>query len=225
MKLRVTLKELAELTQEQKQNLCDLWIPHIYDVAVANVCVDAAVEKYEQIIYVVGGIKISKHHDVQLYDMKFLPDNKIVLPEGGSGDSADENNDSTEGAQKTGNPEQDLDDLVSRISSYNENSDEPEDSLNDDFSEDFSFDEDFDFQFQRPESFNKEDCVPLLDIGQMIDILQRKNFGECAFSLSVSFDDNSLEIGKDNFSGDSYGTDSDNSELCDILWLSVKALL
>lgn len=42
MKLRITQKDLENLTLEQKQNLCDLWIPNIYDPAVATVCIDAA---------------------------------------------------------------------------------------------------------------------------------------------------------------------------------------
>ncbi len=196
MKLRITDKDLAELTIEQKQNLCDLWLPQAYDIAVANVCVDAAEEKYNQITFVIGGLNITKHNDIILYDMKFLPDNLFTVTE----DSEDNEACAANSAEDS------------------------EDTLNDDFSEDFSIDEDFNFEIQRPESFNKQDCLPLLDIGQMIDILERKNFGECEFSLSVAFDDKTFDIGKNTSLSDMYSSDN-NCELCDILWLSLKALL
>ncbi|HEX2927506.1 MAG TPA: hypothetical protein VHP38_14820 [Ruminiclostridium sp.] len=207
MKLRITDKDLEELTLEQKQNLCDLWIPHAYDVAVASVCVDAAEEKYEQITFVVGGLNITRHNDMILYDMKFMPD-ELFRKSSAECPACD---DSKENPETSIEPE--------------DNSEAPDDALNEDFSEDFSIDDDYSFEFQRPESFNKQECLPLLDIGQMLDILERKNFGECDFSLSVAFGDKTFDMGKsapvELFSGMS----GENSELCDILWLSVKAVL
>lgn len=206
MKLRITDKDLEELSVEQKQNLCDLWIPHAYDVAVANVCVDAAEEKYAQITFAIGGLNITKHNDMILYDMKFMPDKLFIKSseDSSEGDTYPEN-------QKNSDEPEDI-------------PVEPEDTLNDDFSEDFSIDEDFSFEFQRPESFNKQECLPLLDIGQMIDILKRKNFGECSFSLSVAFDDKTFDMGKTAFT-EIYSDDNKDCELCDILWLSLKAVL
>ncbi len=196
MKLRITENDLAELTVEQKQNLCDLWIPQAYDVAVANVCVDAAEEKYKQITFVIGGLNITKRNDIILYDMKFLPDNLFTV---------------TENEQNEACAEDSVEDT--------------EDTLNDDFSEDFSIDEDFSFELQRPESFSKQDCLPLLDIGQMIDILERKNFGDCEFSLSVAFDDKNFDMAKNASLPEIYSGENNNCELCDILWLSLKAVL
>ncbi len=201
MKLRITDNDLAELTVEQKQNLCDLWIPQAYDVAVANVCVDAAEEKYKKITFVIGGLNITKRNDIILYDMKFMPDNLFTVTENAEG-----NEDCTE-------------------DSVEDSVDDSEDTLNDDFAEDFSIDEDFSFELQRPESFSKEDCLPLLDIGQMIDILGRKNFGDCEFSLSVAFDDKTFDMGKNTSLAEMYSVDTNNCELCDILWLSLKAVL
>ncbi len=208
MKLRITSKELDELAVEQKQNLCDLWIPHVYDVAVANMCVDAAEERFEQITYVVGGIKLLKHHDILLSDLKFMPDEtaKIQKEDDYSDNIASDRIDGIETLQ-SGDAAQDS---------------EPEDSG----LEDFNFDEDFNFEFQRPESYSKQDCLPLLDIGQMIDILERKNFGQGDFSLSVAIGDYALDMGKNGLSsGSGYDDANRECELCDILWESVKALL
>jgi len=205
MKLRITRKELEELTLEQRQNLCDLWIPHIYDTVVANVCVDAAEEKYEQIIYAIGGIKLLKHNDMLLYDLKFMADETVKIKEDDDSFSGGIEADRIEGTDAA-------------EASCDCSEEEPE--------EEFSFDEDFNFEFQRPEAYIKQDCLPLLDIGQMVDLLERKNFGEGDFYLSAAIGDYVLEMGKNNISGSaSYDHDNKEIELCDILWESVKAIL
>ncbi len=204
MKLRITRKDLEELTLEQKQNLRDLWIPHIYDTVVATVCVDAAEERFEQITYVVGGITLLKHHDMLLYDLKFMADDSFkVKEEEAYSDSISS-------------------DRIDGIDSANSS------TVEDDSAEDaeFNFDEDFNFEFQRPESYSKQDCIPLLDIGQMIDILERKNYGEGDFYLSASIGDYVLEMGKAGFTGSlPYDENNKQCELCDILWESVKAII
>ncbi len=196
MKLRITRNDLEDLNLEQKQNLCDLWIPHVFDTAVATVCVDAAEERFEQIVYVIGGIKLLKHHDMLLYDLKFMPDETFKLKE----------------------EETYSDNIASDRIDGIDSEPAPE--------EEFNFDEDFNFEFQRPDSYSKQDCLPLLDIGQMIDILERKNFGEGDFYLSASIGDYVLEMGKNGLSGTvPYDENNKSGELCDILWESIKAVL
>jgi hypothetical protein len=206
MKLRITQEELNDLTFEQKQNLCDLWIPHLYDVSIATVCVDAAEEKFDQITYVIGGIKLLKHHDILLTDLKFMQDEqtKIQEEESYSSNIASDRIDGIEDLAESTEVEEILDETEL----------------------DFTFDEDFSFDFQRPESYSKQDCLPLLDIGQMIDILQRNNFGQGEFYLYAAIEDSAIDLGKSDFSiGDLSDSDDKNLELCDILWESVKALL
>ncbi|HEY5583564.1 MAG TPA: hypothetical protein VIK78_03630 [Ruminiclostridium sp.] len=206
MKLRITRKELEDLTFEQKQNLCDLWIPHAFDVAVATVCVDAAEEKFDQITYVIGGIKLLRHHDMLLTDLKFMPDEQLKVQEEESYSS---------------NIASDRIDGIEDLVEIEEVEETDEETL-----PDFTFDEDFNFEFQRPESYSKQDCVPLLEIGQMIDILERKNFGQGDFHISANLGDFSFDMGKNDFSSDNnFDENSQNCELCDILWESVKALL
>lgn len=217
MKLRITQKELDTLTFEQKQNLCDLWIPNLYDVVVATVCVDAAEERFSQITYVIGGIKLLKHHDMLLYDLKFMPDEQLIIQE----EEAYSDNIASDRIDGIDNMSQN-DDEVTQENEENQEQEETEEDLE----QEFSFDEDFNFEFQRPESYSKQDCVPLLDIGQMIDILERRKFGQGEFYLCSTIDDYTLEMGKAGFSNDSiFDENSTNCELCDILWESVKALL
>lgn len=203
MKLRITQKDLDDLTLEQKQNLCDLWIPHVYDVAVANVCVNAAEEEFRQIIYVVGGIKLLKHHDILLSDLKFMPDDPAEIQK-------EENYSDSIASDRI--------DGIEALPAENE--------TQEDGSEDFILDEDFNFEFQRPESYSKQDCLPLLDMGQMIDMLERKNFGQGDFSLSVAIGDYAFDMGKNSLNSDgNYDADNSGYELCDVLWESVKAIL
>lgn len=211
MNLRITPKQLDELTVEQKQNLCDLWIPNIYDVAVATVCVDAAEEKFAQITYVVGGIKLLKHHDILLYDLKYMPDEQLkILKEEAYSD----------------NIASDRIDGIDDLSEIKENQEEEQNGENTDTDQEFTFDEDFSFEFQRPDSYIKQDCLPLLDIGQMMDILEREKFGQGEFYLSAAIDEYYFDMGKDDLSNIStYDPNEKNCELCDVLWHSVKALL
>jgi len=211
MKLRITRKELNDLTLVQKQNLCDLWIPNLYDVAVATVCIDAAEEKFDQITYVIGGIKLLKHNDIMLSDLKFMPDEQFKVQEETTSNNIVSN--SIDGIKDLSDNEE------------NQESDE-QDGTDQDLEQEFSFDEDFNFEFQRPDSYSKLDCVPLLDIGQMINILETKNFGQGGFYLSAAIDDYVFEMGKDDISSNNIiDPNSKNCELCDILWESVKALL
>lgn len=68
------------------------------------------------------------------------------------------------------------------------------------------------------EVFDKEECLPLLDIGQLIEILKRQKYGEEYFYISISPE--IAEIGRGT-----YTADFEESELCDGLWQAVKELL
>lgn len=198
MRLRITQKELDELTFEQMQNLCELWIPHVYDVAVANLCINAEEEVYEKLTFVVGGIQLVRHHSMILFDFKYMPDDK----------------------------DKESDDIEVVDSAEPEELDSTQPEVEEDFSlpEDF-MEEDFVFEFQRPTSFSKQDCLPLLDIGQMIDILDRKGFGQGDFYLTATIGDYTCDIGKHDSAGGNYDPNNVESDLVQVLWESVKALL
>lgn len=104
-----------------------------------------------------------------------------------------------------------------------EETDEDEDAEE---SEDVNIDDyDFNFAYEQPVSFNKKDCVPLLNIGQMIDILQRNNFGQGDFYIIASSNDSMCELGKNYANMNNYGNEYEDKELCDVLWESIKAIL
>ncbi len=206
MRLRITQKELDELTFEQMQNLCELWIPHVYDVAVANVCINAEEEEYEKLTFVVGGIQLVRHHSMILFDFKFMPDDK---------DKESEDIEVVDSAHLEAE-----DSALIKAADGTQPEEEEDFSLSEDFME-----EDFVFEFQRPTSFSKQDCLPLLDIGQMIDILDRKGYGQGDFYLTATIGDYTCDMGKHDSAGGNYDPNNKESDLLQVLWESVKALL
>jgi len=198
MKLRITREDLSQLTEEQKQNLNDLWIPEVYDVAVAKICKDAEKEIYEDVVFVIGGIQLSKHGNVTVYDIRFI-DQFLAKPD-------EENADAV--------PEEEAEQCCS---------DDEEECIEDE--DCIEEEEEFIFDMSLPTSYMKEDCVPLLNIGQMIDILRRRNYGEGDFFITATIGDYTCDMGKNDTSVASLDSGYESAELCDVLWESVKALL
>ena len=189
MKQRVTMEDISDLSEIQKQALNDLWIPAVYDAAIAMVCTDVDAEEYEKINFVIGSIEIYNRTGMILQDIRFL--------------ETERNHESSE-------------DSKSSSGTLEEN----------DTAEETVFDEDsMDFSYSRPTAFNKEDCIPLLTIGQLIEILEKKGFGYGDFYLAAGINDIGCEIGKTFFDVNNYGNQYEKKELCDVLWEYVKTIL
>lgn len=198
MKRNITKEDLAALSDSQKVSLRELWLPEKYDLAVAYICKNAETEEYDEIEFVVGNL-VLHHNHITLIDIRRPKDEK------------DDETDSE-------------DSLKNSVFNNDANeSDLEEEELDEDFSdEDF----DFEFEYEQPTTFSKEDCLPLLSITQMIEILDRKSFKDVNFYLSTSFDDKACEIGNTNSALEDYGNTHDESaELCDVLWEIIKQLL
>lgn len=76
----------------------------------------------------------------------------------------------------------------------------------------------------QPSSFNKEECLPLLNIGQMIKILHNLRYGEGCFYLDLHHEKES-GIGTDIYTYHNRGNESQGKEICDVLWEKIKSLL
>ena len=134
----------------------ELWLPEKYDVALANICINAETEEYAQIEFVIGDIVLYNTRIV-VYDLLFLNDAKTLKMN-----------------------------LMMTVMTY-----EPDD-VESDFSDDeydseydLEDDEDFEFSFMRSANYSKEDCIPLLNIGQMIQILSNNSSKSFDFFLLV----------------------------------------
>jgi hypothetical protein len=216
MKMKVTRDDLAQLSAYQKQRLTELWIPEKYDVAVASICKDIANDEYDEIEFVVGNIAIVHGTHIYLTDLKAVPDNTGLDTDNVEHDSQSDKrlkHDSAifgQAGEDISAPLKDMPDNEENFEHYFESDDE-----NEHYHE---------YNYERPTTFSKEECVPLLNIGQMIDILHRNNFGKHDFYLIANTYEISCELGKSVARWDS-GEENTPAELCDVLWESVKAIL
>jgi hypothetical protein len=58
MKQNITIENLMELTEYQKDRLNDLWIPKKYDLAAGILCKDAENNEYDVFEFVIGRVNI-----------------------------------------------------------------------------------------------------------------------------------------------------------------------
>ncbi|HPD00066.1 MAG TPA: hypothetical protein PLA01_01800 [Acetivibrio sp.] len=197
MKNRITKEDIAQLTDAQKKRLNELWLPEKYDVALANICVNAETEEYAQIEFVIGDISLYNTHII-VHDLLFLNDAKS---------SKDGSHDDSDGSYKSDDTEADFPD--------------------DDYDSEYipEEDDDFEFSFMRPENYSKEDCIPLLSIGQMIGILCNNSSKSFDFFLLADSGEFGVQLGSQLYNLSGYGSDFDSKELCDVLFECVKKIL
>lgn len=88
--------------------------------------------------------------------------------------------------------------------------------------EEFS-EEDFCFEYERPDVYSKSDCLPLLNIGQMLELLKKCGYGNGSFYASIGNDGGG--VGREINDYESYGLDYEDEELCNALWSAVKEVL
>lgn len=196
MKKHITAKDIAQLSESQKQNLNQLWLPEKYDTALAYICKNAETEEFDEIEFVVGKVLVYHNHII-LYDIKH---------QNLEGNLEDQDEMESETLH-----EEQSEETNSEESSYDESEEIDEDI------------EDVDFGYERPTTFSKEDCIPLLNIGQMIEILERSGYKNCEFSLFVTDGETGCDMGTSSLN--SSGNDYNPAELCDSLWDCIKKLI
>jgi hypothetical protein len=223
MKMHLTLEDLEQLNGSQKIMLSELWRPAKYDIAVASICMNAETEEYDTFEFVIGNILIDHHTHILLTDIKALEnDTNKALP-----DSEVEENipyfykdNPITGSSLTPDSMAPLDYTLKGLEApfAEEESDENAEGIED-------LELELDAEYTRSTCFSKEDCIPLFNIGQMIELLQRKNFGGGDFYLTASTTEIGCELGKNNSSWDNLDNDYESKELCDVLWELVKSIL
>ena len=163
MKLRITRDDIAHLTSTQKINLRRLWVPKLYEIALASVCVNVETDQYAEFEFSIGSVLMRPNGAMQLKDLR-------------------------------------------AVDGYT------------------PFDEE-EREYEDPVSFSKEDCLPLLSIGEMIDMMQNVNFRNFHFYLLAGTGVTGCEVGhfrsalKDKILTEGYQSE----ELCDVLWHMIQA--
>ena len=207
MKIRLSKKDLENLSQAQRLSLSKLWLPQKYDVAIAYVCIDVTLEEFEKIEFVVGNVDISNHGNITLSAIRDVEED----------DEAHEEPVLKNSTKSSPYPSfNTMNEILFEDAPEKSESKEMQQADLDENMEDFN--DSFDF----PSYFNRDDCVPLLTIGQMFDILSRKGYKNGDFYLSANIDEKSCTLGNDP---EFLNEDEGNSELCDVLWEFIKTLI
>jgi hypothetical protein len=190
MKQHITPEDLAQLTESQKMNLRDMWMPELNTLACASICRDVINEKYEDIAFVIGQVIIHEGSKNPVLRRLGLVDETI---------DEDGFSDEDEG-------EENFEDIL-------EDSDENYE------------DENFEFEYPEPDQyFSKKDCLPLLSIGQMLEMLSSLKYGQ--YGLTVSLPPAKRLIGDKGFTvSNNLEQEYEEEELCDALWNALKAFL
>ncbi len=186
MKQHITVENLMELNEYQRDRLNSLWNPVRYDLAAGFLCKDAENNEYDIFPFVIGYVNIRETrsgYSMTLMNLEALRSWRVQEEEA-----------QEETGEETGAEEE--------------------------FSE-----EDFVFEYERPDIYNKEDCLPLLNIGQMIDILSKCAYGKGNFYINLRKDSKDCSIGRNIEEYIDYGTDYNGEELCDVLWTAIKEAL
>ena len=175
MKLNLTVKDLESLTFSQKQSLNSLWLPAVYDRAVASVCKDAENDIYENLEFAVGEVLISERGTITLKRLR-KPEELVVDEEPPV------------------------------------NEEEPSEEVF------------YDYEFDPGDYFLKENCLPLFNIGQLIECLRKTKAGQGGFSLDIppisgTGAENGFRI------SDRYGEVDKDDELIDLLFKILKEQL
>lgn len=171
MKQYITPEQLLALSNTQRVNLLDMWLPQVNTLAMARICKDVINDEYENIVFVIGEVLVTEGStDLVLRRYRLLDE---IIPE----------------------DDQELID--------NEEETEPED---------------IEPEYIEPEQyFNKEDCLPLLSIGQLIELLGYIRYGQDGFNISIPPAKRVLGD-RDYCVTNRNELEYEEEELCDALW-------
>ena len=204
MKQYITREDLDTLTIDQMEKLRYLWIPKVYDLVSTKYCIDAENDLYENIEFVVGKVEVE---DDEVYTFRHVRSHCLVnlldicslssFSDIGEDDN-DEEEDESEEEKEEISPEEDYE------SDTDESLDEAAKPI-------------------RPFIFALEECLPMLTIGDMMEILVRSQKEEDNFS--IKFDKNEYIISRETTSFDEVKDNIEGTELCDVLWQAILELL
>lgn len=198
MKLNITLEDLEELSEGQRRSLRSLWFPQRYDLAAAFVCTNVETEETDKIQFIIGDVMVEEINGGKRVEVKknsrIYGDFNVTLRSLRLVNEEIGENPEENPEENTGGKE--------------------EDSKN----------YDFDYEYIRQEDYFKlEYCLPLLNVGQMISMLQELGYLSEDYNIKFNKDTNMYLLVR----LDSEYLDGavESEELCNLLWNKIKDYL
>ena len=211
MKQHITIDDIKELTQSQMDQLSNLWIPQQYDTAVAVLCKNAATEEMDYIEFVVGKVNVDTdtrgNCHITLEDLS-----KSALIQAQT--SEDETDESILDTEESAENEDAYSDEEYDPQLYEDLEFEDNEDAIDEQDPDY-----YENNYFVPDIFTISECLPLLSIGQMIEILHKNGFSR--EGVFISMYENESYLDRDGRGDGEFS----NQELCDALWEAVKRML
>jgi hypothetical protein len=193
MKQNITIEDLMTLSEGQKRSLRSLWLPEKYDLAAAFVCMNVETEEMDKIEFIVGDILVQEFNGGKRIEVR-------------KNDKIYDNFNVTLRSLRLVNEE-----LEENLDDKEENLEENEENLEDDI----------DYQYLRQEDFFKlEYCLPLLNIGQMLNMLEENGYKSYDYHINFNSDTNKYSLVRPET--DFLDSEDEYEELCDVLWKKLK---
>lgn len=197
MKQRITDQDILALIRSQRSTLQRMWQPERYDVAVVMVCTDVKADLHQAVPFIAGDVVVQSINTEKEYEIRRMPVYSYDychiwlqnLGYQGNPKEADENGED--------DPEADFDEEEE----YEDGGEIDESVVNN--------------LIQQTPWFNKEDCLPLLSIGQMIAMIQ----------ANKPHSDLCIQRLDEGYVCTINGMEFEGEELCDVLWEIVKGML
>lgn len=95
MKQYVTPEQLLALSNTQRANLMDLWLPQVNTLAMARICKDVINDEYDNIVFVIGEVIVTEGRNdlilrrYRLLDESFFEENSTEEISGEANDDAE----------------------------------------------------------------------------------------------------------------------------------------
>jgi hypothetical protein len=194
MKQNITIEDLMTLSEGQKRSLRSLWLPQKYDLAAAFVCMNVETDELDKIEFVVGDILVEEVNGGKKIEVR-----------------------------KNAKIHDNFNVTLRSLRLVNEELEENSEENLEDKEESFE-DDDFDYEYMRQEDFFKlEYCLPLLSIGQMINILEESGYKSHDYHINFNSDTNKYSLARPE--SDFLDSADEYEELCDVLWNKLKDTL
>jgi len=202
MKQHITASDLEKLSIDQMERLRYLWVPEKYDLVSTKICKDAENEIYDTIEFVIGNIYVDNNGS---YSNSSCSVNLQDICSMSSSDETDSDEDDEEETEVIS------DDIEENNVTTEEETETDSEELT------------YELENYRPSIFGLEDCLPLLRIGNMIEILTKNKYDYKNFGIDIIQDKHIFSKSSKGY--DEYKEDFESSELCDVLWEAVLELL
>ena len=217
MKQNISVEDLSKLSEGQKERLRSKWTPRKYDLVYAQICKNAEYEEYDYFEFVIGNVEVNDtvEHGFKMSYSSYW----VVLQDICFMDDSETSDETIEEFQEENiSPEVVLDEVSAENTEYSDTAKDAGSFINGDNEME---DDGAQAEYSRSGLYCLQDCLPLLSIGNMIELLRNENH----IGTKINDSENQYNLSVNYYNIYENGTGANDVELCDVLWEAVLELL